>query len=74
MAFTYNVESQARAKAKSIAAHHAELAPQVYSRTGHAPFLVVLGGSLSRPQAAAMLQNARRQGLPRDVYMQNYSR
>lgn len=74
VAYTYNAETQAKAKARLIAEQHADLDPQVYSRTGHAPFLVTLGGALSEQAAATMRQRARSLGLARDVYMQNYSR
>jgi hypothetical protein len=74
VAYTYNVEAQAQAKARVIAERHRDLEPQVYSRTGHAPFLVTLGGPLTQQQAATMRDRARSQGLARDVYMQNYSR
>ncbi len=74
IAYTYNLEAQARAKAKLVESRHASLRPQVFSRTGHAPYLVALGGALTKAQAEAMLEHARSQGLARDVYMQNYSR
>ena len=74
IAYTYNLEAQARAKAKLVELRHASLRPQVFSRTGHAPYLVALGGALTKAQAEAMLEHARSQGLARDVYMQNYSR
>ena len=71
--YTYNVEAQARAKARWISERHPDLHPEVFSRTGHAPYLVTLGGAMTRQQAATMLQHARSRGLARDVYMQNYS-
>ena len=74
VAYTYNREDQAQAKVRFLEQKHANLHPQVFSRTGHAPFLVTLGGGLSRDQAAAVRQHARSEGLARDVYMQNYSR
>ncbi len=74
VAYTYNVETQAQAKVRLIAERHRELDPQVYSRTGHAPFLVTLGGTLTQQQAATMRDRARSQGLARDMYIQNYSR
>jgi hypothetical protein len=74
VAYTYNVEAQARSKAETIAKRHPDLHPEVFSSTGHAPYLVTLGGPLTEEQAAALRQLARSQGLARDVYMQNYSR
>lgn len=72
--YTYNEEAQARSKARAIEKAHSDLHPQVFSRTGHAPYLVTLGGSLTEQQAAAIKLQARSEGLPRDLYMQNYSR
>ena len=73
VAYTYNMEAQAHAKAKLIAERHSDLRPQVFSRTGRAPYLVTLGGTMTRQQAASMLQHAHSDGLARDIYMQNYS-
>ncbi len=74
VAYTYNLEPQAQSKAHTIAERHAELHPQVFSRNGHSPFLVTLGGPLTEQQAMLMRERARNDGLARDVYMQNYSR
>jgi hypothetical protein len=74
VAFTYNREDQARKKVHTIATRHPALSPDVFSPTGRAPFLVTLGGPMTHDQAAAFLQKARTQGLPSDVYIQNYSR
>ena len=46
----------------------------VFSPTGRAPYLVTVGGSMSHDQAEAFRNKARNEGLPRDTYMQNYSR
>jgi hypothetical protein len=73
VAYTYNEEAQARSKARAIEKAHSDLHPQVFSRTGHAPYLVTLGGPLTEQQAAAIKLQARSEGLPRDLYMQNYS-
>jgi hypothetical protein len=73
VAYTYNVEAQAEKKANSIRKSHADLNPLVFSPTGHAPYLVTVGGPLSEEQAKAMRARARGEGLARDVYMQNYS-
>ena len=73
VAFTYNREGQAREKAASLAARHPNLRPQVFTPSGRAPYLVTLGGgAMSREQAFALSGKAKREGLPRDVYAQNY--
>jgi eukaryotic-like serine/threonine-protein kinase len=72
IAFTYNQEEQARQKVAAIAQEHPDLNPTVFTPTGHAPFLVALGGPMSRAEAFALSGKAKREGLPRDTYAQNY--
>jgi hypothetical protein len=72
IAFTYNYEDQARQKAAEIAGSHPDLSPTVFSPTGRAPFLVALGGAMSKQEAFALSGKAKREGLPKDVYAQNY--
>jgi serine/threonine protein kinase len=73
IAYTYNKQSQAQAKADSIAKKHSGLNPEVFTPNGHAPYLVTLGGSMTREQANAFRQKAISAGLPRDTYTQNYT-
>jgi eukaryotic-like serine/threonine-protein kinase len=73
VAYTYNREGEAQSKARAIASKHPELHPEVFSPRGHAPFLVTLGGGMTRPHAEAVRARARHDGLARDVYVQNYS-
>jgi eukaryotic-like serine/threonine-protein kinase len=72
VAFTYNRESQAQQKAASVAAKHPELKPEVFTPNGHAPYLVTVGGTMSRDEAFALVKKAKREGLPHDSYAQNY--
>ncbi|GGH00768.1 hypothetical protein [Silvibacterium dinghuense] len=72
IAYTYNHADQAQHKARTIAEAHADLQPSVFTRTGQAPFLVTLGGVMTRDQAIALAGQAHREGLPHDVYAQNY--
>jgi hypothetical protein len=73
VAFTYNHADQAQKKAETIAQKYADLHPEVFTPTGRAPYLVTLGGAMSRDQAFALAEQGRRLGLPRDTYAQNYS-
>jgi len=73
IAYTYNREDQARHKAAVVAQAHPDLRPDVFTPTGHAPYLVALGGAMSRDEAFALAQRARHEGLPRDTYAQNYN-
>jgi len=71
--YTYTKEAQAFAKAAAIQARHPDLQAQVFAHHRHAPYLVSLGGPMSRADADAMLQRARRAGLPRDSYVRLYN-
>jgi hypothetical protein len=73
VAFTYNHADQAQKKAETIAQKHADLHPEVFTPTGRAPYLVTVGGVMSRDRAFALAQQVRGLGLPRDTYAQNYS-
>jgi eukaryotic-like serine/threonine-protein kinase len=72
IAFTYNREDQAKQKVNEIAQSHPDLNPTVFTPNGHAPFLVTLGGPMSKQDAFAFSGKAKREGMPRDVYAQNY--
>jgi len=72
IAFTYNHEDQAKAKAARVAGQHPELRPEVFTPSGSAPYLVTIGGAMERSDAYALAQKARGEGLARDVYAQNY--
>jgi len=72
VAFTYNHAEQAQKKAETIAQTHAGLHPEVFTPSGRAPYLVTVGGGMSRDQAYAFAQKVRSLGLPHDTYAQNY--
>jgi hypothetical protein len=74
VAYTFNRQDQAQKRADALNQKFAALHPQVFSPTGRAPFLVTLGDPLPLDQAKALRDKARSSGLPRDTYMQNYSR
>jgi hypothetical protein len=74
VSYTYNRQDQAQKKADTIASQHAALHPEVFTATGHAPYLVTLGGPMTREQALAVRDQARAAGLAPDTYIQNYSR
>ena len=69
---TYNREDQAQRKVAEIAQSHPDLNPSVFTPNGHAPFLVTLGGAMSMQEAFALSGKAKREGLPKDTYAQNY--
>lgn len=73
VAYTYNRQDQAQHKADTIAQDHRDLRPEVFTPTGRAPFLVTLGGPMTRDKAMALRDKARNDGLPKDIYAQNYT-
>jgi hypothetical protein len=74
VAYTYNHEAQAQQKVEELKKQHSSLNPEVFSPNGRAPYLVTVGGAMSREEAAAFKRKARSAGLPRDLYAQNYAR
>lgn len=73
IAYTYDRADQARKKAATLAGLHPNLHPEVFTPSGHAPYLVTVGGVMNRDQAVALARQLRRRGLPRDTYAQNYA-
>ena len=74
IAFTYSREDQAQQKAAEIAQSHPDLNPTVFQPNGRGPFLVTLGGPMTREDAFAFSGKAKREGMPKDIYAQNYRR
>jgi hypothetical protein len=72
VAYTYNREDAAQHKATELAARYPQLEPQVFSPTGHAPYLVTLGGGTNRQEAFARRDTARTAGMPSDTYAMNF--
>ena len=71
--YTYNHQDQAQHKADQLAQRFATLQPEVFSPTGRAPYLVTLGGAMTREDAASFEAKVAGNGLPRDMYIQNYT-
>jgi eukaryotic-like serine/threonine-protein kinase len=72
VAYTFNRQQQAISRAAAIAQKNPSLHPEVIAPGGHAPFLVALGGPMTRPDAENTRSRARQAGLPRDTFVQNY--
>jgi eukaryotic-like serine/threonine-protein kinase len=72
VAYTYSYGSAAQRKATELAAQYPKLEPQVFSPTGHAPYLVTLGGGMNRQEAFARRDAARTAGMPSDTYAMNF--
>jgi cell division septation protein DedD len=70
--YTYNHPDEAQKKSAAITQKHPELHPAVFTPSGHAPYLVTIGGVMNRDAAFALARKSRSAGLPRDTYAQNY--
>jgi hypothetical protein len=75
IAYTYNALRDAKKKALAINKRWPGINAEVFAPKGedHPPFLVAIGGRMSRMEAARVLQKARSRGLPRDTFMLNFS-
>lgn len=72
--YTYNARSDAEQRAQAINNRHPNLQAEVFSPDGNAaPYLVVVGGSMTRDQAKRFRRVAISSGMPRDAYTQNFS-
>jgi hypothetical protein len=71
--FTYNRRTDAERKVSSLTLSHPELKPAVFTPSGHAPYLVSIGGVMDRDAAFALARRSRSLGLPHDTFAQNYS-
>ena len=72
ISFTYNRRNDAEKKVSSLVHSHPELQATVFTPSGHAPYLVSIGGVMDRDAAYALARRSRSLGLPNDTYAQNY--
>jgi hypothetical protein len=72
IAYTFNHAEQAAIRAAAIERKNPSLHPQVIAPSGRSPYLVALGGPMSREQAEALQRRARQSGLPRDTFVHDY--
>lgn len=70
--YTYDRQADAQHKADALAQKYPQLQPGIFSLHGRSPWLVTLGGVMSRDQASALRKQAVHLGLPRDSYAQNF--
>lgn len=71
--YTYGQQSAADARAAEINKKHPQLHAQTFSPSGKSPFLVTVGGAMSRADAARFRRTAVSLGMPHDTYAQNYA-
>jgi hypothetical protein len=72
IAFTYNQSGQAQAKADRLGQQNPSLHFEVFSPRGRPPYLVAVNGFMTREEAFALRNKLRGNGLPHDIYAQNY--
>jgi hypothetical protein len=75
IAFTYRTREAAEKKVQQLNEYHPGLNANVFlpkDKGGY--YLVSLGGRMTREEAERLQRTARGKGLPRDLYVQNYSR
>lgn len=71
--YTYNRQEDADRKVQDINARKPNLHVQVFrANENGGPYLVVVGGGMSRQEAVRMRSRALREGMPHDTYIQNY--
>jgi serine/threonine protein kinase len=74
IAYTYSSHQMAQHRVDEISEKWPDAKAEVFTpNSGRPPFLVALGGRMSRDTAVRLLKIARGKGLPRDIYIQYYS-
>jgi hypothetical protein len=74
IAFTYRTRAAAEKKVQQLNEYHPGLNATVFLPKDHGGyFLVSLGGRMTHEDALRVQRTARGKGLPRDLYVQNYS-
>jgi hypothetical protein len=71
--YTYRGQTKAADAVSQIGSKHADLNISVFNPAGSNVYLVVVGGAMDHSQATQMLDKARRDGLPADTYIRNFS-
>jgi eukaryotic-like serine/threonine-protein kinase len=75
VAYTYRGQTKAADMVAKIGEKHSDLDAEVFDPPGGGGvYLVTVGGAMDHDQAAKMLDKARREGLPADSYVQNFSK
>ncbi len=73
--YEYSHRAAAEQRARALNRQHPAWHAQVFTPRGNrAPYLVALGGPMTRPEAERLRNQARAAGLPRDTFIRNYPR
>ena len=74
IAFTYGTRDAANKKVQQLNRDHPGLNAAVFlPKDNRGYYLVALGGLMTHEEAVRLQRSARGKGLPRDLYVQNYS-
>jgi hypothetical protein len=74
VAFEYSRRAAAEHKARSLNQKRPALHAEVFAPRGNrAPYLVALGGFMTRSEAERLKKQARAAGMPRDTFVRNYT-
>jgi hypothetical protein len=75
IAYTFSAYRDALKKARTINDKWPAMRAEVFTAKGqsHGPYLIAIGGRMSRAEAASLRKKAVAQGLAHDTYIQNYS-
>ena len=71
--YTYKGETKAADGVARINEQHPDLGASVFNPAGSDVYMVTLGGRMDRSQALALLEKAKREGLPADTYVRNFT-
>ncbi len=75
VAYTYKSQTKAADMVAKISGQHSDLGAEVFNPPGRGGvYLVTLGGAMDHDQAIKIRDKARRDGLPADTYVQNFSK
>jgi hypothetical protein len=75
VAYTYKGQTKAAAMVAKISGQHSDLGAEVFSPPGRSGvYLVTVGGAMDHDQAIKIRDKARREGLPADTYVQNFTK
>ncbi|HJT87157.1 MAG TPA: SPOR domain-containing protein, partial [Bryobacteraceae bacterium] len=74
--YTYTRQPDAEKRAQSLARKWPAFHPEVFTPNGpgRGPYLVSIGGRMTRKEALRLQKQARAKGLPRDTFARNYER
>ena len=75
VAYTYKSQTKAADMVAKISGQHSDLGAEVFNPPGRGGvYLVTVGGAMDHDQAIKIRDKARREGLPADTYVQNFSK